>query len=92
MVIAFLFVRLGLLRVDQRRTRGFGNLLTTPAVTSFVLFHRTTQRRSELQLALLLENLPHVETALSEGSVVVFTETAIRIGRLPILLWTSDRG
>jgi hypothetical protein len=34
---------------------------------------------------LLLGNLPAIEEALTEGSIVVFTENVIRIRRLPIL-------
>lgn len=65
----------------------FGTVLTVSReqLPSVVLCRRGTQRRRGAQTTLLLNNLPTIEAALVEGSIVVIEHTRIRIRRLPVL-------
>jgi hypothetical protein len=48
-------------------------------------FPATTERRPERQVALVLNNLSAIQSALEEGSVVVIEQTRLRIRSLPIV-------
>ena len=50
-----------------------------------LLVRRALDRRVDRLLHLLEINLVALESAVAEGSIIVFTEDVIRIRRLPIL-------
>jgi predicted nuclease of predicted toxin-antitoxin system len=51
---------------------------------SVILFRRGTERKPDQQVALLLSNLPKIDSDLAKGCIAVFEEMRIRIRTLPI--------
>jgi len=51
---------------------------------SFVLFRGPTHRRPAQQVLLLLNALPHIESDLHRGAVVVIAPDRIRVRELPV--------
>jgi predicted nuclease of predicted toxin-antitoxin system len=64
----------------------FGTLLARMnwSRPSIILFRRESARIPQRQVDLLLTNLPALEDAAVQGSVMVIEESRIRIRRLPI--------
>lgn len=65
----------------------FGTILAMRQETkpSVVLFRRSSQRKPEAQLTLILLNLPDVTAILDQGAIVVFEENRVRTRVLPIV-------
>lgn len=74
-------------RVVVTADSDFGTLLaSTKATTPSVLYiRRSSCRRADAMIGLLVENLPALEDPLATGSLVVIGEGSIRVRSLPIL-------
>lgn len=64
----------------------FGTILALRQVNkpSAILLRGVSQHRPDRQVALLLANLPNLQAALEQGSIIIFQEQRIRIRLLPI--------
>jgi predicted nuclease of predicted toxin-antitoxin system len=58
---------------------GLFGILEGEKKPSVILFRRDTDRRPSKQVELILANLPMIQGALHEGSVVVFDRARVRI-------------
>lgn len=65
----------------------FGTLLASTKATapSVLYIRRSSGRRADAMIGLLVENLPALEGPLATGSLVVIAEGSIRVRSLPIL-------
>lgn len=64
----------------------FGTILTArgDSKPSVVLFRRKSGRRPNVQVSILVQNLPSLHDLLERGSIVVIEDNRIRIRSLPI--------